>query len=143
MIQSSLIFCFFFFHPLLEIIKLPQRQIFFSEIEALSLQGNLWIYGIRNELMVASFDHIMNARDESDIKKKQMSKQSIPPTLASLLTIKKKPLAGDNNEFNHFVSYFTLFLPNNNINCNNILSVLLFVKPLKVISKFVVKIFSQ
>ncbi|CAG9531004.1 unnamed protein product [Cercopithifilaria johnstoni] len=77
-----------------------------NEIEALSLQDNLWIYGTRNELMIASFDHIINAHENSCNKEVQISKQYVPPTIASLLTIKKEPLPVDSNELNHFGENF-------------------------------------
>ncbi|VBB26745.1 unnamed protein product [Acanthocheilonema viteae] len=77
-----------------------------NEIEALSLQGNLWIYGIRNELMIASFDRVINVHENNFIKEMQISKQYVPPTLASLLTVKKEPSPGDNNELNHFGENF-------------------------------------
>lgn len=80
-------------------------------MEALSLQGNLWIYGIRNELMIASFDHITDTHEDNCMKEVEVSKQYVPPTLASLLAIRKEPLANDNNELNHFVSlYFYSFV---------------------------------
>ncbi|VDN84891.1 unnamed protein product [Brugia pahangi] len=77
-----------------------------NEVEALSLQGNLWIYGIRNELMVASFDHVMDSHEDSDVVEEQMSKQYASPILSSLLAIKKESLSGDSREFNHFSGNF-------------------------------------
>uniref|UniRef100_A0A0R3RVT9 BHLH domain-containing protein n=1 Tax=Elaeophora elaphi TaxID=1147741 RepID=A0A0R3RVT9_9BILA len=74
-----------------------------TEMEAHSLQDNLWIYGIRNELMVASFDHLIDAQYEnSAMKELQLPKPHAPSTLLSLLAIKKEPLVGDDNELNHF-----------------------------------------
>ncbi|VDK87122.1 unnamed protein product [Litomosoides sigmodontis] len=69
-----------------------------NEKEAHSLQGNLWIYGIRNELMIASFDHIVDSHEEDCVKEVKVSKQYAPPMLA----IKKEPLPNDNNELIQF-----------------------------------------
>ncbi|KAM3716427.1 PAS domain-containing protein [Dirofilaria immitis] len=73
-----------------------------NEIEALSLQGNIWIYGIRNDLMISSFNRFTDDHEDYDINEEQMPKQYASPILASLLAIKKEPLSEDNNELNHY-----------------------------------------
>ncbi|VDP25946.1 unnamed protein product [Onchocerca flexuosa] len=78
-----------------------------NEMEALTLQGNMWLYGIRNDLMITSFDRISDIDKDCNVTKGQMSKESDSPILASLLAIKKEQLSGDNNELNHFVYVIT------------------------------------
>uniref|UniRef100_A0A915PVH1 BHLH domain-containing protein n=1 Tax=Setaria digitata TaxID=48799 RepID=A0A915PVH1_9BILA len=83
-----------------------------NEIEALSLQGNIWIYGIRNEIMLASCDHLTMLDAGDGTKQEQISKQYTPPALASLLTVKKESLSVDNNKLIHSNENFKDF--NNN-----------------------------
>ncbi|EFO26708.1 helix-loop-helix DNA-binding domain-containing protein [Loa loa] len=77
-----------------------------NETEALSLHGNLWIYGIRNELMLPFFDRMSEVYEDSNAKEEHVSKQYAPPTFVSLLTIKKESLPSDNSEFNQFGENF-------------------------------------